>query len=100
MLWIPTYKLDARLTTSIVALLSLIAYNFVFEGDIPKLDYLTNLDKYILLSYIFCCIPTFMSIWCSRFIKISQAKVTRVNSKIRVFGGLIYLVLTMQIFYS
>ena len=53
MLWIPTYKLDARLTTSIVALLALIAYNFVFEGDIQKLDYLTDLDKFILLSYIF-----------------------------------------------
>ena len=99
-LWIPTKHFETRLTTSMVALLSLIAYNFVFADDIPKLQYLTSLDKYILLSYVFCCIPTFMSIWCSRFIKISQAKVTRVNSKIRVFGGLIYLVLTMQIFYS
>ena len=99
-LWIPTKYFETRLTTSMVALLSLIAYNFVFADDVPKLKYLTALDKYILLSYIFCCIPTFMSIWCSRFIKISQAKVTRVNSKIRVFGGLIYLVLTMQIFYS
>ena len=99
-LWIPTKYFETRLTTSMVALLSLIAYNFVFADDIPKLEYLTSLDKYILLSYIFCCIPTFMSIWCSRFIKISQAKVTRVNSKIRIFGGLIYLVLTMQIFYS
>ena len=99
-LWIPTKHFETRLTTSMVALLSLIAYNFVFADDIPKLQYLTSLDKYILLSYIFCCIPTFMSIWCSRFIKISQAKVTRVNRKIRTFGGLIYLVLTMQIFYS
>ena len=99
-LWIPTKHFETRLTTSMVALLSLIAYNFVFADDIPKLQYLTSLDKYILLSYIFCCIPTFMSIWCSRFIKISQAKVTRVNRKIRIFGGLIYLVSTMQIFYS
>jgi len=99
-LWIPTKHFETRLTTSMVALLSLIAYNFVFADDIPKLQYLTSLDKYISLSYVFCCIPTFMSIWCSRFIKISQAKVTRVNRKIRTFGGLIYLVLTMQIFYS
>ena len=98
-LWIPTKHFETRLTTSMVALLSLIAYNFVFADDIPKLQYLTSLDKYILLSYVFCCIPTFMSIWCSRFIKISQAKVTRVNSKIRVIGGLIYLFSSMQIFY-
>ena len=102
-LWIPTYKLDARLTTSIVALLSLIAYNFVFEGDIPKLDYLTDLDKFILLSYIFCCIPTFISIGFSRFILKTQKlqkRVTVLNSHIRRWGGLIYLIASFQIFYS
>ena len=99
-LWIPTKEFETRLTTSMVALLSLIAYNFVFADDVPKLNYLTALDEYILLSYIFCCIPTFMSIWFSRFISTNQRKATLVNRKIRTFGGLIYLVLTMQIFYS
>ena len=99
-LWIPTKYFEARLATSMVALLSLIAYNFVFANDIPKLEYLTALDKYILLSYVFCCIPTFMSIWFSRLYKIKQTKITKVNSKIRIYGGIIYLVITMQIFYS
>ena len=102
-LWIPTYKLDARLTTSIVALLALIAYNFVFEGDIPKLEYLTDLDKFILLSYVFCCIPTFISIGFSRFIlktKKLQTRVTKINSYIRKWGGFVYLLISFQIFYS
>ena len=30
-LWIPTEKYEARLNTSIIALLALIAYNFVFK---------------------------------------------------------------------
>ena len=98
-LWIPTKYFEARLATSMVALLSLIAYNFVFANDIPKLEYLTALDKFILLSYIFCCIPTFMSIWFSRLYKIKQAKIAKVNSKIRIYGGFVYLILTMQIFY-
>ena len=97
-LWIPTAKFDARLTTSIVALLSLIAYNFVFSDDIPKLDYLTALDKYILLSYVFCSIPTFMSILFSRFILKNQKKVTAVNKKLRTWLGIIYLLFTIQIF--
>ena len=99
-LWIPTKYFEARLATSMVALLSLIAYNFVFANDIPKLEYLTALDKYILLSYVFCCIPTFMSIWFSRLYKIKQTKIAKINSKIRIYGGIIYLVITMQIFYS
>ena len=97
-LWIPTHHLESRLTTSIVALLALIAYNFVFSDDIPKLDYLTALDKYILLSYIFCCIPTFMSIGFSRFIVRNQKKVTWINKKLRTWLGIIYLLATLQIF--
>jgi len=97
-LWIPTEKLDARLTTSIVALLSLIAYNFVFLDDIPKLNYLTALDKYILLSYIWCCIPTFMSIGFSKFIVKNQKKVIMINKKLRTWLGIIYLLFTIQIF--
>ena len=97
-LWIPIEKLDARLNTSIVALLALIAYNFVFLDDIPKLNYLTALDKYILLSYIWCCIPTFMSIGFSKFIVKNQRKIILLNKKLRTWLGFFYLLITIQIF--
>ena len=73
------------------------------NGDIPKLEYLTDLDKFILLSYVFCCIPTFISIGFSRFIlktKKLQTKVTKINSYIRKWGGFVYLLISFQIFYS
>ena len=98
-LWIPTREFETRLTTSMVALLSLIAYNFVFADDVPKLNYLTALDEYILLSYIFCCIPTFMSIWFSRFISTNQKKATLVNRKIRVWGVGLYIFASLWIFF-
>ena len=98
-LWIPTKEFETRLTTSMVALLSLIAYNFVFADDVPKLNYLTALDEYILLSYIFCCIPTFMSIWFSRFISTNQKKATFVNRKIRVWGIVLYTTASIWIFF-
>ena len=99
-LWIPTEKYEARLNTSIIALLALIAYNFVFQDDIPKLEYLTDLDWFILLSYIFCCIPVFLSIGFSKFVSKNQRMVMRVNKLIRYWGGLMYLLITFQIFYS
>ena len=37
--------------------------NFVFQDDLPKLDILTSLDKFVLLSYIFCAIPIFTTIF-------------------------------------
>ena len=99
-LWIPTEKYEARLNTSIIALLALIAYNFVFQDDIPKLEYLTDMDRFILLSYIFCCIPVFLSIAFSKFISRNQKKVMKINKIIKIWGGVIYLLLTAQIFYT
>ena len=99
-LWIPTEKYEARLNTSIIALLSLIAYNFVFQDDIPKLEYLTDIDRFILLSYIFCCIPVFLSIAFSKFISKNQKKVREINKFIKIWGAIIYLLISAQIFYS
>lgn len=93
-LWIPTEKYEARLNTSIIALLALIAYNFVFQDDIPKLEYLTDMDKFILLSYIFCLIPVFLSIAFSKFISKNQSKVMKINKLIKIWGAIIYVVLT------
>ena len=98
-LWIPTYKYEARLNTSIIALLSLIAYNFVFQDDIPKLEYLTDLDWFILLSYVFCCIPVFSSIAFSKFISKNQKKVDKVNKFIKIWGGVLYCLISIQIFF-
>jgi len=97
-LWIPTEKYEVRLNTSIIALLALIAYNFVFQDDIPKLEYLTDLDWFILLSYIFCLIPVFLSIAFSKFISKNQKKVTKINKIIKIWGGFLYLLITIQIF--
>ena len=100
-LWIPIIpsQIESRLTTSIVALLALIAYNFVFNNDVPELSYLTNLDKYILLSYAFCAIPTFMTIFFSRFvIKDKQRLASKLNKLVRYWGGVIYITLVVLIF--
>ena len=67
--WINPREIESRLTVTIVCLLALIAYNFVFNEDLPKLYFLTSLDRYILLSYLFCSIPTFLTIYFSRLTK-------------------------------
>ena len=97
-LWIPTRKYETRLNTSIIALLALIAYNFVFQDDIPKLEYLTDLDWYILLSYVFCCIPVFISIGSSSLGTKNQKAIIEINKSIRKWGVLVYIVITFAIF--
>ncbi len=60
--WINPKEIESRLTITIVCLLSLIAYNFVIDEDLPKLSYLTIIDYIILLAYVFATIPNFLSI--------------------------------------
>ena len=68
--WINPKELESRLTITIVCLLSLIAYNFVIDSELPKLEYLTVLDWIILVSYIYATIPNFLSVISFKYISI------------------------------
>ena len=50
-------------------MLSLIAYNFVIDAELPKLEYLTVLVWIVLISYIYATIPNFLSIMSFRLQK-------------------------------
>ena len=56
-------ELESKLTITIVCLLSLIAYNFIIDKEIPKLEYLTTIDWIILLSYFYAAMPNILSIY-------------------------------------
>jgi len=71
--WIDPKEIESRLTITIVCLLSLIAYNFVIDSDMPKLEYLTIMDYIILISYIYAAIPNFLSIYSFQLIKKNKA---------------------------
>jgi hypothetical protein len=71
--WIDPKEIESRLTITIVCLLSLIAYNFVIDSDLPKLEYLTIMDYIILISYIYAAIPNFLSIYSFQLIKKNKA---------------------------
>lgn len=60
--WIRSKEIEAKLNLTVGSLLSLIAYNFVFGEDIPKLNYLTILDSLILISYFFAFLSTVAAI--------------------------------------
>ena len=95
--WIHPKELESKLTITIVCLLSLIAYNFVIDEDLPKLSYLTILDYVVLLSYVFATIPNFISIY--SFEKYRSKKIIwkKVDRNSRIYGPLIYLILVIVI---
>ena len=61
--WIHAKELESKLAVSMGSLLTLVAYNFVFGDDVPKLNYITVLDAWILLSYLFAGLTTMITIY-------------------------------------
>ena len=95
--WIKPKDLESKLTITIVCLLSLIAYNFVIDKDLPKLEYLTVMDYIILISYIYATIPTFLSIITNNFINTKNTKIIAFNNLTKKFGLLSYIMLVIFI---
>ena len=95
--WIKPYEIESRLTITIVCLLSLIAYNFVIDADLPKLEYLTVMDYIILTSYVYSTIPTFLSILSHNSIGTKNKKIIRIELLSKTYGLLSYIVLILLI---
>jgi len=96
-LWIAPRELESRLTITIVCLLSLIAYNFVIDEDLPKLSYLTVMDYLILLSYFYAAVPNFISIASFKLCKTNPELCERIESTGKKFGPLSYVLLVILI---
>ena len=98
-LWIHPKELESKLTITIVCLLSLIAYNFVIDKDLPKLSYLTILDYIVLLSYVFATIPNFISIYSFEKHRVKNPVWKIIDKKSRVYGPATYLILVFFIIF-
>ena len=61
--WVRGSQLEAKVNVTIVCLLSLIAYNFIIDEDLPKLPYLTFMDCFILLSYFYTGTATILCVY-------------------------------------
>ena len=96
--WINPDELESKLTITIVCLLSLIAYNFVIDSEIPKLDYLTVLDWIILISYIYATIPNFLSIITYRFYRSKKTKIiSKIDNYSKLYGPTSYIFIVLFI---
>jgi len=49
--WLRWDRLDARVSIVLTALVAVVAYQFIIEGNLPKLPYLTVLDQIILTTF-------------------------------------------------
>ena len=97
--WIHPRELESKLTITIICLLSLIAYNFVIDADLPKLSYLTIIDYIILLSYLFSTVPNFLSIYSFQNWKAKKNNWVNIDKKSRIYGPFSYIICVLLIIF-
>ena len=95
--WIDPKEIESRLTITIVCLLSLIAYNFVIDSDMPKLEYLTIMDYIILISYVYAAIPNFLSIYSFQLHKTNKALAEKYEGYEKKYGLPSYILIVFLI---
>ena len=93
-------ELESRLTVTITCFLALVAYTFIIDDELPKLEYLTLMDRVILCSYIFAAIPTLISILSSRFYYYSESLAKKIDVYSLVAGPVLYVLTNYLIFIS
>ena len=90
--WIKVTELQSKVNVTVVTLLALIAYNFIFEQDIPKLSYVTYLDIFILISYFFAGMATILCVYSHWKYLIYKKNQNIVGHYARKFGPIVYII--------
>ena len=96
-IWITPKELESRLTVTIVCLLSLIAYNFVIDKELPKLEYLTVMDWIIFTSYIFATIPNFLCVISYQLFIKNKKMTLAIENKAKFVGPISYILIVLLI---
>ena len=96
-IWITPKEIESRLTVTIVCLLSLIAYNFVIDKEIPKLEYLTIMDWIIFASYVFATIPNFLCIISFKLFTTNRKLCIAIENKAKYIGPISYVAIVLLI---
>ena len=98
--WVRGSELEAKVNVTIVCLLALIAYNFIIDGDLPKLNYLTFLDLFILISYFYTGLATILCVHSFIRHKKTGEIYTAIDIKARMWGPVSYLLILITLIYG
>jgi hypothetical protein len=99
--WLGSEELDGQLAISLTCLLSLIAFNYILTGSLPKVPYQTTMDNVILTAYVFVFLSSGQNVLCKHLTnRNKEALAARVDLWSRFAFPLAYLLVTAKIFMN
>ena len=96
--WMSDERFGVRVRTSATGILTVVAYQFVAGQDLPRVGYLTLIDKVMVVSFLLLAITVLESYVVSRFPAEDRAGAARVDRTSRWLFPLAYVVLFALVF--
>lgn len=91
--WMSNESLADRISVSFTGVLTVVAYQFIATGNLPKVPYITLMDAYINFSFIVMMFTIFQSIVVNHYnINANKAMALSIDGKSRWLFPLVYLV--------
>ena len=91
--WMDDEGLSSRLGVGFTGVLTVVAYQFIATGNLPKVSYITLMDSYITLSFIVMVLTIFQSIVVSDYNKKDKKEKALMIDKVsRYLFPLIYII--------
>jgi hypothetical protein len=99
--WMEVDNLSDRLNVAFIGILTIVAYQFLVEGSMPRISYFTFTDTVLLYSFLVMCLSVFESLILTSMCKAGhKAAAVRVDHVARWAFPLIYFAgLTVSYFY-
>lgn len=91
--WMDDEGLSSRLGVGFTGVLTVVAYQFIATGNLPKVPYITLMDSYITLSFIVMVLTIFQSILVSDYNKQDKKQLAfRIDKISRFMFPLVYII--------
>jgi hypothetical protein len=97
--WIEPNDANTQMAVAVTAMLTLIAYRFAVDSDVPKLPYLTRLDAFILMSSVLVFLSLIEVMVTTKFATMDRIELARrIDRRCRWIFPLMFTVVTAFIF--
>ncbi|AXA33336.1 ligand-gated ion channel [Francisella adeliensis] len=97
--WMNKEALSDRLNISFIGILSVIAYQFLVEGDMPRIDYFTFVDGFLLISFAILFSTIVESLGVYWLVKLNKDKAARnLDIFFRIIFPIIYVLLILLLY--
>lgn len=98
--WMDKEALSDRLNISFIGILSVIAYQFLVDGDMPRIAYFTFVDGFLLISFAILFLTILESLGVYWLIKLGREKVAKnLDVLFRLIFPVAYILLLALLYY-